>query len=71
MNMSEEQYLQRDRVVDNYGLASHLRSILRVRQLGAHVQSEVVIPVNLLVTKLNGFPSTSLLKSYITSQSLS
>ena len=68
MNTRQERYLLRDRVVDDDGLASHLRPILRVWQLGAHVQPEIVIPVNLLVTELNGFASTSLSKAYSTSQ---
>lgn len=46
-------YLLSDRVVDDHGLATDFRAVVRLGQLGGHVQAEVAVPLHLLVTKLD------------------
>lgn len=46
-----------DTVVDDAGLARYLRAIVRVRQLAGEVQTEVGIPLNLLVSELDDLQS--------------
>ncbi len=42
-----------DRVVDDHGLATDLRAIMRLGELGGHVEAEVTVPLHLLVSQLH------------------
>ena len=42
-----------DRVVDDHGLATDLRAIVRLGELGGHVEAEVTVPLHLLVSQLH------------------
>jgi hypothetical protein len=43
-----------DSVVDDGGLACHLWAVVGVAELGGEVEPEVRVPINLLVSKLEG-----------------
>lgn len=42
-----------DRVVDDHGLATDFRAIMRLGELGGHVEAEVTVPLHLLVSQLH------------------
>ena len=46
-----------DRVVDDHRLATDFWTIVRLGELGGHVQTEVAVPLHLLVSQLDNFAS--------------
>jgi hypothetical protein len=46
--------LLRDAIVDDHGLARHLWTVVGVGLLRGHVQPEVGVPLDLLVSQLDG-----------------
>ena len=45
-----------NRVVDDHGLATDLRAVVWLGELGGHVEAEVAVPLHLLVPQLHNLP---------------